>query len=122
MKNTPPKPGAVRDGDEAVGPSLEEQAVSLLLRSPRLSLSTILDLLDLGDSDLREMAQRNPRIEELLLARRSGKLPEPRKRDLVACAGCGELFVPYAGRTVCSDTCERTRQEIRNAERLGRRS
>ncbi len=96
--------------DLASDVAVAEAAVALLLRSPRLSISTIMDLMDLGDSELRAMAQRNERIRKLLDARRDGQLPQAAPKDLIPCAGCGELLVPYAGRGVCSDTCERIRQ------------
>jgi len=41
--------------------NIEENAVALLLRSPRLDVGTIMDVLDLGDREFREMMLRNPR-------------------------------------------------------------
>ena len=55
--------------------NIEENAVALLLRSPRLDVGTIMDLLDLGDREFREMTTRNPQIHKLLEARREGTLP-----------------------------------------------
>ncbi len=46
--------------------NIEENAVALLLRSPRLDVGTIMDLLDLGDREFREMTTRNPQIHNLL--------------------------------------------------------
>lgn len=84
--------------------SLEEAAAVLLLRSPRLSVSRILDLLDVSDADFRAMCARNSRITELLEARRTGALLDAHA-DLVTCPGCGEWFVPYGGARCCSDEC-----------------
>ena len=83
---------------------LTEAAAALLLRSPALTLSQILELLDIGDAEFREMSRSNTRIAELLAMRRDGKLirTEP---GLEHCRACGELFVPYAGARHCSDEC-----------------
>jgi hypothetical protein len=83
---------------------LEEAAAALLLRSPRLSVSRILDLLDISDAEFRIMYTRNRRIAELLEARRSGALTDE-PADLATCPGCGEWFVPYGGARCCSDEC-----------------
>jgi hypothetical protein len=84
--------------------SVEEAAAMLLLRSPRLSVSRILDLLDVTDAQFREMCARNRRITELLEARRTGTLADE-PADLVTCPGCGDWFVPYGGARCCSDEC-----------------
>lgn len=85
--------------------NIEENAVALLLRSPRLDVGTIMDVLDLGDREFREMMLRNPRIHELLDARREGTLPsiqvEPKQ-----CLACSEWFIPYASERYCSDPCK----------------
>jgi hypothetical protein len=84
--------------------SLEEAAAALLLRSPRLTVSRILDLLDISDAEFRAMCTRNRRITELLEARRTGDLvAEP--ADFATCPGCGDWFVPYGGARCCSDEC-----------------
>jgi hypothetical protein len=85
---------------------LKVTAASLLLRSPRLSLSQILELLDIGDAEFRVMTQENTSIRELLAQRRDGTLPE-REAELKTCAGCNEWFLPYAGARHCSDECRR---------------
>jgi hypothetical protein len=88
----------------AANATLEEAAAVLLLRSPRLSVSRILDLLDVSDAEFRAMCARNGRIRELLEARRVGTLvADP--TDIATCPGCGEWFVPYGGARCCSDEC-----------------
>lgn len=95
--------------------TLEEAAAVLLLRSPRLSVSRILDLLDLTDAEFRAMCTRNSRIRELLEARRMGTLvAEP--ADIATCPGCGDWFVPYGGARCCSDEC-RTITRIKGIRR-----
>ncbi|MCB1684732.1 MAG: hypothetical protein R3E82_19650 [Pseudomonadales bacterium] len=86
--------------------NLQESAATLLLRSPRLSVSLILELLDLSDADFRELTLRNARVRELLEARRRGELTieEP---ELKTCPGCGDWFIPYAHARCCSDDCVR---------------
>lgn len=93
-----------------------EEAVALLLRSPRLSLSRVLELLDLSDADFRRMCAGNGRISALLEARRNGNLREERP-DIATCPGCGDWFVPYAGERCCSDEC-RTIDRIERRRRV----
>jgi hypothetical protein len=95
--------------------TLEEEAISLLLRSPRLDVTTILNLLDVGDLEFREIVRRNPRIAELLEERRRGALT-PVESEPVQCASCREWFVPYAGSRFCSDPC----RDIGRVERRSR--
>jgi len=91
--------------DESLA-ALTTSAAALLLRSPALTLSQILDLLDIGDAEFREMTRSNPRIARLLERRRAGELSRP-EDALRACAACGEWFLPYAGSRQCSDECRR---------------
>lgn len=85
---------------------LQESAAALLLRSPRLSVSMVLELLDISDAEFRSLAKDNERISELLAKRKRGELKiedtGPR-----TCPICEDLFVPYAGRRQCSDECIR---------------
>ena len=45
--------------------ALKLTAATLLLRSPRLSLSQILELLDIGDAEFRDMTRDNAQIQTL---------------------------------------------------------
>ena len=99
--------------------TLEEKAIELLLRSPRLEAGTILDLLDVGDREFREMALRNRTIAKLLEARRAGALKPP-KSEPIECPVCVEWFVPYGSSRFCSDTC-RTAGLIRDESRTRHR-
>ena len=85
--------------------NVEENAVELLLRSPRLEIGTILELLELGDREFREMATRNQRIKDLLEARRLGEL-KPVEVEPTQCPVCSEWFMPYASERFCSDPCK----------------
>ena len=87
-------------------PDLQATAAALLLRSNRLSVSLILELLDIGDAQFRELSKCNEEIAKLLDQRRRGELQldEP---ELKACPGCSEWFIPYAGQRCCSDECHR---------------
>lgn len=91
---------------------LEEQAAALLLRSQNLSVSDVMELLDLGDAQFREIAERSPAVARLLEARRRGELGEVCQRrdqqlELRICLTCSEEYLPYAGSRYCSDTCAR---------------
>lgn len=85
---------------------LQESAATLLLRSPRLSVSLVLDLLDISDAEFRNLAQDNAKISALLEKRKRGEL-QTEQADLKTCPVCEDLFVPYAGRRYCCDECTR---------------
>ena len=96
---------------------LQESAAALLLRSPRLSISTVLELLDISDSEFRALVQENRQISELLEKRKRGELTTE-KPETRGCPVCEDLFTPYAGRRYCSDEC--TRIARITSKRLGR--
>lgn len=92
--------------------AIEAQAAALLLRSPNLSVSDVMELLDLGDQDFKEIAQCSPAVARLLEARRLGQLDalcerRDQARTLRNCLTCDEEYMPYAGSRYCSDTCAR---------------
>ncbi len=86
---------------------VEETAIALLLRSPHLEVGQIMELMDIGDREFRDMASRNGDIAQRLEERRLGTLrpidSEPRR-----CRSCREWFVPYGHDRYCSDACKRT--------------
>ena len=84
--------------------ALEEEAIALLLRSPRLEVGTIIDLLDVSDAAFREMVKRNARIAALMDERRTGALVA-RPAEPTQCPACDDWFVPYASARFCSDAC-----------------
>jgi phosphohistidine phosphatase SixA len=84
--------------------TLEEEAIALLLRSPRLEVGTIIDLLDVSDGAFRAMVGHNPRIAALLEARRAGVLAQP-NAEPTQCPACNDWFLPYASARFCSDAC-----------------
>lgn len=92
---------------------LAERACELLLRSPNLSVSQILELLDVSDAEFRTMLRTNAEIGELLEQRRSGSL-KPIEDKIRECPVCNELFQPYASARHCSDECAKINR-IRNA-------
>ena len=69
-------------------------------------MSTVLELLDISDSEFRALVQENRQISELLEKRKRGELKaeQPETRN---CPVCEDLFTPYAGRRYCSDECTR---------------
>lgn len=86
--------------------ALEENAMELLLRSVRLDIGQIMELLDIGDRELRDYARSNPKIADLLERRRLGTL-QPLAVEPRQCGSCGEWFLPYASDRYCSDACKR---------------
>jgi hypothetical protein len=99
--------------------SLEEEAIALLLRSPRLEVGTIIDLLDVSDREFRAMIKHNARIALLMEERREGTLTPP-EAEPTQCPACEEWFLPYAAARFCSDSCrtvglltQRTRRSFR---------
>jgi hypothetical protein len=84
--------------------TLEEEAIALLLRSPRLDVGTIVDLLDVSDAEFRDMVKHNARIAALMEERRAGTLAAPAVEPL-QCPACDDWFVPYAAARFCSDAC-----------------
>lgn len=91
------------EGDQTM--ELEESALELMLRSPRFDVGQIMELLDIGDREFREIAQRNERIARLLEERREGTLKPP-KSEPRRCRSCKEWFMPYASDRYCSDNCK----------------
>lgn len=98
---------------------LEAQACALLLRSPHLSVSQVLELMDISDAEFREMLKDNTAIATLLEQRREGAL-EPMEPSLTECPACNDWFVPYASARYCSDECAKV-SKIRNTPDPARR-
>ncbi len=86
--------------------SLQESAAALLLRSPRLSVSLVMELLDISDAEFRELVKENAEVSELLEKRRRGELARE-EPDIKTCPACGDWFIPYAGARFCSDECRK---------------
>lgn len=107
--------------DEEQSTQLQAHALELLLRSPRLSVETILRLLDITEPDFRLLVKAHPVLSGLLAQRSQGllELPgtQPRK-----CAVCSEWFLPYAGDRWCSDECKSAARIERRAFRETSRS
>jgi hypothetical protein len=85
-------------------PDIEAQACALLLRSPHLSVSQILELMDVSDAEFRNMLKNNTSIATLLEQRRDGEL-QPMEPSLTECPACNDWFVPYGSARYCSDEC-----------------
>ena len=88
---------------------VDETAVALLLRSPHLEVGQIMELMDIGDREFRDMASRNGDIAQRLEERRLGTL-RPIKSEPRRCKSCREWFVPYGHDRYCSDACKHTAQ------------
>ena len=90
----------------------EQHAIELLLRSPRFDVEQIMELLDVGDREFRELVRDNPNIARLLEERRLGTL-KPLAEQPRQCGVGGEWFLPYGSDRECSDPCKRTAQADR---------
>ena len=88
---------------------LQESAATLLLRSPRLSVSLVMELLDISDSEFRTLVQENEQVHQLIEKRRKGELT-PEEPELRTCPGCEDWYIPYAGAKFCSDECAKIAQ------------
>ena len=86
---------------------LERTACKLLLRSPRLTISQILELLEIGDREFRELMKTDQEISRLINLRQSGELKR-HSTKVIECSVCQELFAPYGTRPFCSDQCAKT--------------
>ena len=86
---------------------LERTACKLLLRSPRLTISQILELLEIGDREFRELMKTDQEISRLINLRQSGELKR-HSTKVIECSVCQELFAPYGSRPFCSDQCAKT--------------
>ena len=98
---------------------LEEQACKLLLRSPRLSVTQVLELMDISDSEFRQMLKHNTEIATLIEQRKDGCLVTA-KAEPKECPSCHDLFVPYASARYCSDECAQT-AKLRSRPDVARR-
>ena len=95
----PAKPDMPTGKDDLAAVALE-----LLLRSPRLTLPTVLRLLDLTEPEFRAMVKAEPALGALLRQRQQGLLELP-ETDPRKCSVCKEWFLPYGGARQCSDAC-----------------
>ncbi|MEM7218872.1 MAG: hypothetical protein AAF515_10945 [Pseudomonadota bacterium] len=86
-------------------PPIEADALELLLRSPRLTVDTILRLLDISEATFRNIIRANPDLGALLRQRSQGQL-EIASSEPLQCKMCEEWFLPYAGDRYCSDECK----------------
>ena len=93
--------------DHETRDGVDEAAIALLLRSPHLEVGQIMELMDIGDREFRDMASRNGDIAQRLEERRLGTL-RPIDSEPKCCKSCREWFVPYGHDRYCSDACKRT--------------
>lgn len=98
-----------QDQDQPHLKRLDEQACKLLLRSPRLSVSQVLELMDISDRQFRDMLKQNTEIATLIEQRKDGCLATA-KAEPKECPICNDWFVPYASARYCSDECAQTAQ------------
>ena len=73
------------------------EAAGLLLRSPQWTVTEVLDLLDIGDAEFREMVQDNRSLANILERRRRHCVDIHERQ----CRACGEMFVTATFRNYC---------------------
>ncbi len=73
------------------------EAAGLLLRSPHWTVSEVLELLDIGDSEFRELVLRNRTLADILERRRRHCVDIHERQ----CRACGETFLTATFRAYC---------------------
>ena len=76
---------------------LTVEAAGLLLRSPRWTVTEVLELLDIGDAEFREMVLDNRSLARILERRRQHCVDVHERQ----CAACGEMFSTATFRNHC---------------------
>ena len=73
------------------------EAAGLLLRSPQWTVSEVLELLDIGDAEFREMLLHNHTLADILERRRQHCVDIHERQ----CRACGESFLTATFRNYC---------------------
>ena len=76
---------------------LTVEAAGLLLRSPRWTVTEVLELLDIGDAEFREMVSCNSGLAQILERRRQHCVDIHERQ----CRVCGESFLTATFRNHC---------------------
>lgn len=81
------------------GPDPVAEAATLLLRSPRWSVSDVLELLEIGDTEFRRLVEADALLARVLEARQNGVV----FNGVVErqCSVCGEVFSTATFRDHC---------------------
>ncbi len=85
------------------------EAVTLLLRSPRWSVSAVMELMEIGDSEFRRLVEQNRKLARVLQERKADDgfdgLTERQ------CKACGDSFRTATFRSYCgSPACRKVEQ------------
>ncbi|MGA1372416.1 MAG: hypothetical protein ACO3Z6_12505 [Pseudomonadales bacterium] len=81
------------------------EAAVLLLRSPRWSVTEVLELLEIGDREFHALVQSDRRLARVLEARAAGAGVTMVERQ---CVVCGDAYVTATHRDhCCSSACAR---------------
>jgi len=77
------------------------EAATLLLRSPRWSVTRVMELLEIGDAEFRDLVAADAKLARVLAARKS----EQHFNGVVErqCTVCGESFSTATFRSHCGD-------------------
>lgn len=85
------------------------EAATLLLRSPRWTVTRVMELLEIGDAEFRDLVAADAKLARVLAARKSGRT----FNGVVErqCIVCGEPFATATFRTHCgAAACVRVRR------------
>ncbi len=84
---------------EVIAEDPTAEAATLLLRSPRWSVSDVMELLEVGDLEFRRLVEANTRLARVLEARKAGdEFNAVVERQ---CSVCGEPFSTATFRDHC---------------------
>ncbi|MCP5180435.1 MAG: hypothetical protein H6993_01530 [Pseudomonadales bacterium] len=75
------------------------EAATLLLRSPRWSVSEVMELLEIGDVEFRRLIEADARLARVLAARQEGQVVIGLTER--QCVVCGESFSTATYRNHC---------------------
>ena len=89
------------------------EAVTLLLRSPRWSVSDVMELLEIGDAEFRQLVEQSAKLARVLRERK-----EDRAFNGLTdrqCKACGETFRTATFRAYCGAPACRKVERIERA-------
>ena len=99
--------GSGREGEDSTSAA---EAATLLLRSPRWSVSDVMELLEIGDVEFRRLVECDRRLARVLEARKTDQsFNGVTERQ---CKACGELYRTATFRAYCGAPACRAVEQI----------
>ncbi len=100
-------------GQKGASGETTAEAVTLLLRSPRWSVTDVMELLEIGDAEFRRLVEQNGKLARVLQERKADSAFDGLTER--QCKACGELFRTATFRAYCGAPA------CRRVERLDRK-